>query len=131
MKEKSPPDEPGGDPKLEAARPSAPSLPVPAQVVYLLDESARPIDRLVFVTADDLTIGWGVAREVFDAEEESLPVHLLDIATGELVPVKDLLFISTAYGLDARPSWTRSHYVVRRWPSELVLKIAKLLRKIA
>jgi len=84
------------------------------------------VDRLVFITADDETIGWGVYGEVYDAQEESLPVHLLDLDTVELVPARELHLVSTALVATRQSSWTRSHYVFRRWPFELFLFLGKL-----
>jgi hypothetical protein len=87
------------------------------------------IDRLVFITADDGTIGWGVYGDVYDAQE-SLPVHLLDLDTIELVPAQELHLVSTAHVLRGKAGWTCSHYVLRSWPFELIMLVAQFLRAV-
>jgi hypothetical protein len=87
------------------------------------------IDRLVFITSTDGTIGRGTAREIFDAHEERLPVHML--GESELVPLESLMFISTSLVFKGRPSWSRAYFVVRRIPFELFTLLWKLFPKAA
>jgi hypothetical protein len=89
---------------------------------------AYQLEGLVFITAADAMIGWDVYGAVYDAQEESLPVHLLDLDTMELVPAQELHLVSTALFPRGRTSWTRFHYVFRRWPFELFVMLASFLR---